>query len=260
VRRGRTALALGAALLALAGGAALASVVQHGNLRVTVLSQVLPFKLPRHEPAPIAVFVAGHVAAVDHTTPPQLRRMTIKINRHGLLQARGLATCPPGEVEASSSQQALRRCAPALIGSGQFWAHIVINGQPPYPTRGRLLIFNGRRGAHKLLIASIYAVNPFSTSFVIPFRISRIQKGPYGTELRASFPEALGSWGFVDRIKLTLRRKYRLHGRRLSYFNASCPALPGTDSATYPLALVNFYFAGHQRIQAGVSKTCRVKR
>jgi hypothetical protein len=249
---------LAAALLALAA-TAIASPVQVGNLRVTVLSQVLPFKLHRHHPDPIAVFVSGHIASVNGETPPQLRRMTIKLNRHGLLQSKGLPTCPPAEVEASSTQQALHRCAPALIGSGQFWAHIVINGQPPYPTRGRLLIFNGLRGGQHYLIASIYAVNPFSTSFVIPFKISHIDEGAYGTKLAASFPQALGNWGFVDRIKLTLRRKYRYRGRELSYFNAACPAPADTVVTSFPLALVHFYFAGATQIQAGVSKACRVK-
>jgi hypothetical protein len=50
---------------------------------------------------------------------------------------------------------------------------------------------------------------------------------PYGTELSASLPQALGDWGYLDRIKLTLRRKYRLHGKELSYFNAACPIAKG---------------------------------
>src|SRR5664279_1979582 len=75
--------ALLAALALLLPAAALATVEQSGNLRVTVLSQVLPFKLPRNEPSPIAVFVSGHIASVDGTTPPQLKRMKIRLNRHG---------------------------------------------------------------------------------------------------------------------------------------------------------------------------------
>ena len=251
--------AIAFALIAILTAGALASVVQQGNLRVTVLSQVLPFKLPRDHDAPIAVFVSGHVQSVDGAVPPQLQRLQIEINRHGLLQSRGLPTCRIPQVRASSTQRALARCAPALIGSGQFWAHIVLPDQPAYPTRGRLLIFNGREGKQKLLIASIYATNPFSTSFVIPFRFTHLRHGPYGTRLDASFPQALGNWGFVDRIKLTLRRRYQFAGRQLSYFNAACPALPGAITATYPLARVNFDFAGGSNIQAGVTKACRVK-
>lgn len=48
------ALTAGVALMFTAGMAT-AAVVQEGNLRLTVLSQVKPFKLPRRGTAPIAV-------------------------------------------------------------------------------------------------------------------------------------------------------------------------------------------------------------
>jgi hypothetical protein len=233
---------------------------RHENLRVTLLSQVLPYRLPRNAPAPIAVFVAGHVDSIVGSTPAQLQKLTIEINRHGLLQTKGLPTCRAPDVEASSTQRALARCGPALIGSGQFWAHIVLPDQPPYPTRGRLLIFNGSDARGRpLILASIYAVNPFPTSFVIPFHIAHIAYGAYGTRLTASFPHALGEWGYVNRIKLTLRRKYPYRGHQLSYFNASCPAPKGAQVVSYPLARANFSFLGAAPIQVGVTKSCRVK-
>ena len=92
------------------------------------------------------------------------------------------------------------------------------------------MIFNGKRKGQPALLAHIYTSNPFNASFVIAFSIKKIHQGPYGTELTASFPEALGNWGYVDRIKLTLKRKYRYQGKELSYFNAGCPA-PGKAPA-----------------------------
>ena len=97
-----------------------------------------------------------------------------------------------------------------------------------------------------------------AASFVIPFRISHIASGPYGTELSASLPETLGTWGYLDRIKLTLRRKYQYKGRELSYFNAACPAPPGAVTASFPLATARMDFAGGERIAATVQKACRV--
>jgi hypothetical protein len=110
-----------------------------------------------------------------------------------------------------------------------------------------------------VLFAHIYTTQPFATSFVVTFALKHIDQGPYGTELSASLPQALGSWGFVDRIKLTLRRKYDYQGRELSYFNAACPAPKGTDTASFPLATANFSFAGGEQIAATVNKACRVK-
>jgi len=241
-----------------AAGAASAVVVQNGSLRITVLSQIEPVKLPRAGTAPIAVFVSGHIATPDKTVPPQLQKMTIFVNRHGLLQSQGLPTCSLAAIKTSSSENAVEQCGDALVGSGRFWASVVFPDQRPYPTRGRLLIFNGRSDGKPTLFAHIYTTVPFTTSFVIAFRLQHIDKGPYGTKLTASLPTALGEWGFVDRIKLTLRRKYTFHGQRLSYFNAGCPAPKGANAATFPLARAAFEFGESKSIAITVPKTCRV--
>jgi hypothetical protein len=248
------------ALICLAATAATASavVVQRSGVRITVLSQVMPYKLPRNEPAPIAIFVAGHLAAVGGGTPPQLQRLKIEVNRHGLLQSRGLPVCRPGQVRPATTSRALAQCGPALIGSGQFWAHIILPDQDPYPTRGRLLIFNGRQHGKPVLLAHIYTSEPFFSSFLINFAIRKIDDGNYGTELSASLPETLGSWGYLDRIKLTLRRHYRFQGRRMSYFNAACPAPRGVTRVPFPLAKATFYFRD-RRVSASVDKACGVK-
>lgn len=249
-------VALAALILASAANAA---TIQHDNLRITLLSEIQPYKLPRVTPAPIAVFVAGHIATPSGGVPPQLRTMNIMVNRHGLLQAVGLPTCTLAEVQPASTQRALDQCGDALVGSGRFWASVVFPDQRPYPTRGRLLIFNGVRGGKPAIFAHIYTTIPFATSFVITFDIRHIHEDPYGTELSASLPKALGSWGFVDRIKLTLRRKYTYRGRARSYFNASCPAPSGTRNAVFSLAQASFDFGDAQSLTVKVNKSCGVK-
>lgn len=234
-----------------------ATTIQKNSLRVTVLAQVKPYKLPRQKPAPIAVFISGHLESTTGGVPPQLQSMRIEVNRHGLLQSRGLPVCRPQQLRAASSTAAMRNCGDALIGSGQFWAHIVLPDQGAYPTRGRLLIFNSRSGREQILLAHIFTANPFNSSFTIPFAIRRIDRGPYGTELSASFPRALGEWGFVDRIKLTLRREYRFRGRKLSYYNAACPAPVGVRRVGFPLARATLSFSTTE-IAATVEKACGV--
>jgi hypothetical protein len=259
-RRGAKAGALLAALLLLGAVAiAAASVVQQGNLRVTVLAQVEPPKLPRTTTAPIAVFISGHIATADGTVPPQLQTMTVKVNRHGPLQSQGLPVCHLPQIQPGSTQRALEDCSDALVGSGRFWASVIFPDQRPYPTRGRLLVFNGRVDGKPVLFAHIFTTQPFPSSFVVTFALKRIHDGPYGTELSASLPQALGSWGFVDRIKLTMRRKYHYLEKELSYFNAACPAPRGTNTASFPLALASFDFADGEHLAATVTKSCRVK-
>jgi hypothetical protein len=233
-------------------------VVQPGDLRITVLAQIQPNKLPRATPAPIAVFISGHVATPSGAVPPQLQELSIKVNRHGLLQSAGLPSCQLVQIQPGSTNRALDECGDALIGSGRFWASIVLPDQRPYRTRGRLLVFNGRRSGRPVLFAHIYTTKPFLTSFAITFTIRRIHKGPYGTELTASLPQTLGTWGFVDRIKLTLRRKYHYRGVERSYFAAACPAPRGTKITVFPLALATFSFAESRQVKVSVVKSCRV--
>lgn len=251
--------ALALAVVLTAAAAASAVVVQVAGLRVSVLSQIIPYKLPRAHPAPIAVFVSGHLATADGGIPPQLQRLTIEVNRHGLLQSRGLPVCQPHQVQPATTQRALANCGQALIGSGQFWAHIILPDQAPYRTKGRLLIFNGRQAGRPVLLAQIYTNHPFNSAFLIDFAIRRVSHGPYGTELSASLPAALGSWGYLDRIKLTLKRKYHFQGRELSYFNAACPAPAGAKRAAFPLAHATFFFDQETTLGATVNKTCGVE-
>jgi hypothetical protein len=234
------------------------AVIQDGNLRITVLGQIKPFKLPRAGTAPIAVFISGHVGTPSGAIPPQLQTMEVEVNRHGLLRSAGLPTCRRGQIETASTSRSVRECGDALVGSGRFWANVIFPDQKPFPTRGRLLIFNGRDGGRPAIFAHIYTRIPFATSFLVVFRIKRVHRGPYGTELSASLPATLGTWGFVDRIKLTLRRKYRRAGKELSYFNAGCPALPETDATAFPFARASFGFAGRRPLALTIVKACRV--
>jgi hypothetical protein len=253
-----TALAAAVGLLACAS-LAQATVVQEGNLRITVLSQVLPYKLPRRGTAPIAVFVSGHLSEPHGGIPSQLQEMTVEVNKHGLLQSKGLLTCKLSRIQPASTERALASCSDALIGSGQFWAHIVLPDQGAYATHGRLLIFNGKQKGKPVIFTHIFTANPFFSSFVIPFVIQKKANGAYGTRLTASLPQALGDWGYVDRIKLTLKRKYTWRGRQLSYFNAGCPAPQGSKRTVFPLALASFAFADGTDISAKVEKACAVK-
>ncbi len=256
--RRTAALAIGVGLLACAS-IALGATVQQGGLRITALAQVKPYKLPRKTPAPIAVFVAGHLQNATGGIPPQLQELTVEVNRHGLLQSKGLAVCQVESIQPATTERALSQCGEALIGSGQFWANIVLPDQGAYRTQGRLLIFNGREGSRPVILTHIYTSHPFNSSFVIPFSIKHISKGPYGTELHASLPQALGDWGYLDRIKLTLKRKYTYKGRQLSYFNAACPAPGKAPRTSFPLAYAEFSFAGRPPMGATVNKTCGVK-
>lgn len=251
-----------AALIALLAGANLAQaeIAQKGNLRVTTKGELSPKKLPRRGTAPIKVSVGGKFASTDGALPPQLKSMKIELNRHGRLETNGLPECRIAQIDPASTRRALRACKRALVGSGRFEVEVVLAGQEPYPTSGRLLVFNGKYKGKKALLGQIYSAKPFANSFVIPFAISRKRKGRYGLVLTSTLPKALTSWGHITGLSLNLKRTYSHKGRKRSVVSAGCPAPKGFPGALFALARTTFRFAGGTRVSSGLTRSCKVRR
>lgn len=259
--RGRSKwVGLSAALLIAATAIpAVAAIIQQGGLRISITAQLKPYKLPRVGSAPIDVFIAGHVGTTDGDTPPQLRRLDVLLNRHGVLDTAGIPRCKLRRLSPSTYEQALGRCGRALVGSGHFWASIVLPDQPSYKTTGKLLVFNGVDDGRPAVFAHIYTSIPFPASFVVPFYIRHVDRGAYGTLFSAALPKALGDWGFVDRIKMTLGKTVRRNGRVHSFISAGCPAVRDARTAVFPLARADFRFAGGRKVSLNIPRPCGVR-
>jgi hypothetical protein len=249
------------ALVALVGSAGLAQaeIAQKGNLRVTVSGKLAPKKLPRRGTAPIAVSVGGRISTIDETLPPQLKSLRIELNRNGRLDFTGLPTCRYSRIQPGSSSRALSQCRSSLVGRGSFTANITLAGQEPYPTQGKLLVFNGKRGAKPVLYGHIYSAKPFATSFVIVFKVQRLGKGTYGTALNAPLPKAMDAWGRLTGLQMTLSRRYNYKGRSHSYISSGCPAPRGFSGALFPLARTSFSFDGGTKLSSVFTSTCKVR-
>jgi len=255
----KTAAAATLAVLLAAASLARAEIAQQGTLRVTTQGKLSPQKLPRTGTAPIAVSVGGRFSTTDATLPPQLRSMRIELNRHGALETTGLPECRIAQIQPASTQRALRACRAALVGSGRFEVEVVLAGQEPYPTAGRLLVFNGKYKGKKALLGQIYSAKPFASSFVIPFLISNKRRGRYGLVLSSTLPKALTSWGHITGLQLNLKRRYAFRGRRRSVVSAGCPAPKGFPGAVFALARTTFRFAGGVRVSSGLTRSCKVR-
>src|SRR5262249_10995595 len=152
-----------------------AVVVQRGNLRVTVGAELSPRRLPRTGVAPISVTVGGRVATTDGSLPPPLKSIRIELNRQGRLETAGLPRCRKSQIQPASTARALAACRAALVGQGSFSVDVVLGTQQPYPTHGRLLVFNGAYKGKPALLGQIYSAHPFASSFVIPFAIGQLR-------------------------------------------------------------------------------------
>lgn len=246
-------------LLAAAANAVRADVVKGGNVIVTFDGGISPLKLPRSGVAPVSVGIESSFAAADGSDPPpQLRRISIGINRKGRLFSRGLPTCRVGRIQPSTIAAAKRICGGAIVGHGRVGVRVNLPNQKPFDFKGPLLAFNAKpnKGRRRLL-AQVYGLRPPS-AFVLTFRIRR-KGGTYGTVIETNLPKSARDWAYVTRFEMTLRRTYVWRGKRRSFLSAGCPAPAGFPGAIYPFARGKFAFADGQRVVSEEAGNCKVR-
>jgi hypothetical protein len=259
--RSKAAAVLTSIAVLIVGGGTIASgeIVQSGNLQVAVEGKLRPSSLPRKGLAPVRVSVASKISTTDGTQPPRLRQLRVEINRHGQLETTGLPICSRRRIQTATSGRALSACRDALVGQGSFEADVSLATQEPYAAKARLLVFNSRSKGKPVLLGHIYSARPFTTSFLIVFKISEQRHGTYGTTLNAILPRTLGSWGVVTGIRMNLSRRYGASGQRRSFLSAACPAPEGVNEVVFPLARTSFRFDGGGRVSSTVQRSCRAR-
>ena len=160
----RAALLLAALLLVPVVGLAGAEVTQRGTVRVTFDGELTPTTLPRTGTAPVKVAVGAKIAGTHGGAPPQLRSISIAINRNGRLSPKGLPVCSIDAIQPSTTADALRACRHSLIGEGSFSAKVLLPQQTPFPSSGKVYAFNGTFQGKPAILAHVFGTEPAPTS------------------------------------------------------------------------------------------------
>ncbi len=253
--------AIAAVLLAClpAGVAGARQFVQQGTLRVAFEAKLLPHALPRERNAPVTVHLAGAIRTTDGSTPPQLREISIAMNRAGIVSVAGLPSCEAPVLQQTSTEAALAVCRGALVGRGHFAANVDFSGSPVFPARGTVLVFNSSTKNRPGLLLHLYGSSPVRAAFVLPFRITRRSGGKFGTVFTTHIPRLASDKGYVTDIDLAIGRKYRYKGAQRSFISASCAAPAGFNVVPYELARATFTFAGNQKLTSRLPGDCKVR-
>jgi hypothetical protein len=259
LRRGAAIAA--ALLLALAAAAiARAEVERQGDVIVAFDGGISPRALPRTGVAPVAVTIdSSFKSAEGADPPPQLRTISIGINRRGRIFDRGLPTCRVRTIQPATIAAAKQICGGAIVGRGHVEVRIHLDNQPPFTFQGPMLVFHAKRsGGDRRLLAQVYGIKPPS-AFVLTFRIVR-EPGEFGTVIKTSLPQSARDWAYVTQFDMKLRRIYTYKGRKHGYVNAGCAAPPGFPGAVYAFARANFGFAEGEKVTSTLVRDCTVKK
>jgi len=231
--------------------------VQRGGIRIALGGSFSPTRLPRKGSAGVRVSVRAKISSADGGEVPQLRRISIEINRAGRIDPTGLPVCRLDRIQPASNDAARAACGRSLVGQGSFSADVRLPEQSPFPSSGKVLAFNGTYKGRPAILAHVYGTEPVPTSYTLPFVIGSA-KGTYGTALRASLPAVTGDAAAITGLSLTLGRSFRSHGRHRSYISAGCPAPAGLSRVPFPLARASFGFPG-KTLRVTLNRSCRVR-
>lgn len=248
------ALIAAAVLVLIGAGLASALTLRAGNLIVQGDGTFFPKALPKNHVAPIAVSMHGHIATVDGSRPSPLRELVLEVDRHSLVETRGLPHCTWPKLVATTTTQARRNCPGSIIGTG-FGAGVVeLPEQAPIRTSSAVTIFNGpRKHGNPTAFAHAHFEYPGPTTFVASGEVQKIDNGRYGYRIVIEFPKLVNGYGSPTYGRITIDRKWHYRGRTLSIANASC-----ADGRLQ--ARVQASFADGTTLEGTAFKHCRVRK
>lgn len=215
---------LAAVLLLVGVGTAAAIKLHAANLVITTDGGFSPTTLPKHGFAPIRLHGFGKIATEDGSPPPVLETVTLWFDKHGEVETRGLPTCTPAKLKATTTKQARKLCPGAIVGTGFGKAVVDFPEQGPIPASSPITLFNAKPiHGNPALLAHAHLTVPGPTTFVVPIEIQRVHAGRYGFKTVAKIPKIAGGFGIPLYARLSVGRTWTYKGKKLSYANAGCP-------------------------------------
>jgi hypothetical protein len=198
--------------------------VRAGNLMLTVNGSVTPVALPRDRLTPITLNIGGKIAEADGSHPPALKEVIVDTSKYGTVDARGVPTCKQAQLESRTSQEVEAACRSAIVGKGTTDVEVAFPEQAPIMLHSKLLAFNGgEKGATTTIYVHAFLTSPIVAAVVTTVKITKEQKGPYGTHSVASIPLIAGGAGSVTHFTLTFEKKlFTYKGKEHGYLLARC--------------------------------------
>jgi hypothetical protein len=222
-RKLRASVALGVALALLVAGSAYALHLRAGNLVVDGDGGFAPRQLPKDHAAPIRAFLHGSIGTVDGTRPSPLRKVVLEVDKHALVETRGLPTCSMHKLIATTTRRARLSCPGAIVGTGFGTVLTEMPEQAPIKTSSPITIFNGPpKDGNPTAIGHTHLDYPGPVTYLIPAVIEKIHSGRYGYRIEIDIPRIINDFGSPIYGRFEIGRKWHFGGRALSYANASC--------------------------------------
>lgn len=242
---------------AVAASAALAGptvVGPNGNTQAIDV-RVTPKRLSPTRPSPVALKVTTKTTSTTAASgiPVPAVRAVIDFPSGLKLFTKGLPTCSLSRLQNTKTEDALRLCGRAKIGSGKATALIPTAGGSA-PEHTIVTAFNGApQGGRPTVLLHTYGVSPVQTTIVLSGVISRFGKQGFGQRLDVDIPLLAGGAGALTDFQVTINRSFRFKGKRRSFVAAVCRKSPLRSRGT-------FTFKDGEALTAVSTQACKKRR
>jgi hypothetical protein len=205
------------------GAGAYAVTTQIGNLKVSATAEFQPRAFPEGKMLPATFSSIVRIKTVNGEQPPSLKTLVFEFDKHGRINFKGLPTCTVAKLEGTTPDEARKRCAGALLGTGVGKARVEIPGKAPFILTSPISIFNAPpEGGKPALIAHAYETVPSPQALLVPFTVEKINHGRYGYRAELELPPVAGGDGAAILAEAQFGRTFKLHGRKVGYAEAEC--------------------------------------
>ena len=235
-----------------------AELTARGDLFVKFSGGIAPDALPRDSRAPISVSVVGTIRTLSGERPPALREISIAINQGGQIDAVGLPVCHRGQIEPSSTAEAL---ATLRLGAGrprQLRRRRRLPGTVGVPLARPDPRLQRRSNGKRAILAHVYGGKPVPITRIIVFRIHE-SRGTFGTILTGRLPATLNRCGYLKQISLEPAPQLHLPGEAAQLPQCRLRRARRFPGATFPFAHASMTFADGRTLSSTLTRSCKVR-
>ncbi len=230
--------------------------VRAGNLILTINGGVTPKVLSKTSQEPVSLTVQGTIKTADGSHPPAVQEIVIDTDKAGSIDARGVPTCKPGQLEAQTTVNAKKACPDSIVGTGTTDVEVLFPESKPIPIHSQLTAFNGGiAGGKTTILVHAFLTSPLSAAIVTTVTVSKEHKGPYGTHSIASVPVIANHAGSVTGFSLTFPKKlFAYKGQKHGYLVAKC------DDGSFLAQAETVFSDGTKVGPATITRACTPKK
>jgi hypothetical protein len=195
-----------------------------------IVGKVTPKKLPKHERAPVKLFIDVFSTTDNPSGVPSPATLAkVDFDKDTGFYSKGFATCDPSQfTAATTTQQAKAACGDSQIGTGS--ARILIPtgpSTPPLRVAAVITVFNGK---NKTIILHTYnslsgaqtLVGKLRPADAAAGRVATASAKKFGLTLTVPVPPLAGGTAVIEEFNATIKKTYFYKGKKRSLFSAKC--------------------------------------